>query len=99
MATFPASWYNVIDFGAEPDNPGFDNTSAFQSALDAAYNGGGGTVFVPAGQWYFGATGLTIDAGVRLAGTSNPLAASASGGAPPSNSSALAYEAVSVHVG
>lgn len=88
MSTTPASWSNVVDYGATPNDSGFDNTSSFQEAINAAATSGG-TVFVPAGRWYFGSSGLSIPTGVRLAGTSNPLADS---GGPPATSSGLAYE-------
>src|ERR1700761_523250 len=34
-------------FGAKAE-PGFDNRAAFQAAIDAAYKGGGGVVYIPA---------------------------------------------------
>jgi len=37
---------DVRDFGAKPV-PGFDNTPAFQAALDYVSSKGGGTVFIP----------------------------------------------------
>lgn len=39
-------------FGARAQ-PGFDNRAAFQAAIDAAYNSGGGVVYVPAGHYEF----------------------------------------------
>ncbi len=39
-------------FGAKAE-PGFDNRAAFQAAIDAAYNGGGGVVYIPAGNYEF----------------------------------------------
>ena len=33
--------------------PGFDNRPAFQAAIDAAYNNGGGVVYIPAGHYEF----------------------------------------------
>lgn len=39
-------------FGAKAE-PGFDNRPAFQAAIDAAYNNGGGVVYVPAGNYEF----------------------------------------------
>ncbi|WP_404385136.1 right-handed parallel beta-helix repeat-containing protein [Caenispirillum salinarum] len=41
----------VTDFGAAPD-PGRDNLSAFQAALEHAAEIGGGTVHVPEGVWH-----------------------------------------------
>jgi hypothetical protein len=42
-------------FGAKA-RPGFDNRAAFQAAIDAAYNNGGGVVYVPAGNYEFRST-------------------------------------------
>jgi pectin methylesterase-like acyl-CoA thioesterase len=42
-------------FGAKA-GPGFDNRPAFQAAIDAAYNNGGGVVYVPAGNYEFRST-------------------------------------------
>lgn len=39
---------NGSAFGAKAE-PGFDNRVAFQAAIDAAYESGGGVVFVPRG--------------------------------------------------
>ncbi len=39
-------------FGAKAE-PGFDNRSAFQAAIDAANNNGGGVVYIPAGNYEF----------------------------------------------
>lgn len=42
-------------FGAKAE-PGFDNRQAFQAAIDAANNNGGGVVYVPAGNYEFRST-------------------------------------------
>ncbi|HMI03406.1 MAG TPA: glycosyl hydrolase family 28-related protein [Pedobacter sp.] len=42
-------------FGAKA-KPGFDNRSAFQAAIDVAYNNGGGIVYIPAGNYEFRST-------------------------------------------
>ena len=42
-------------FGAKAE-PGFDNRSAFQNAIDAAYNNGGGVVYIPVGNYEFRST-------------------------------------------
>jgi hypothetical protein len=42
-------------FGAKAE-PGFDNRSAFQAAIDAAYKNGGGVVYIPAGNYEFRST-------------------------------------------
>ncbi|MFD0670739.1 immunoglobulin-like domain-containing protein [Cohnella sp. GCM10027633] len=52
--------YNVLDFGAKTEAMAadenlvdFDNREAFQAAIDAAYNDGGGVVYIPAGTYAF----------------------------------------------
>ena len=42
-------------FGAKAE-PGFDNRAAFQAAIDAAYNYGGGVVYISAGNYEFRST-------------------------------------------
>ncbi|MCL1786927.1 MAG: hypothetical protein FWG38_02970 [Defluviitaleaceae bacterium] len=49
---FVISDFVVTDFGAQAV-PGFDNRAAFQAAIDAAHNSGGGVVFIPAGNYEF----------------------------------------------
>lgn len=51
-------------FGARAE-PGFDNRAAFQAAIDAAYNKGGGVVYIPAGNYEFSST-LTATRNVRV---------------------------------
>ena len=43
--------YNIIDFGAKPGTPA-DNAAAIQKAIDKCNEAGGGTVIVPAGEWF-----------------------------------------------
>ena len=45
-------------FGAKSE-PGFDNRPSFQAAIDAAYNNGGGVVYIPAGNYEFRSTQTT----------------------------------------
>lgn len=52
--------FNVLAFGAKSEATAaaeglaeFDNREAFQAAIDAAYNDGGGVVYVPAGTYAF----------------------------------------------
>ena len=61
------SLWNVMDFGAQGDAV-FDNTAAFQQALDAAGKADGGTVQVPTGRFRFEGT-LNVPANVTLRGT------------------------------
>ena len=42
----------VTDYGAKAE-PGFDNREAFQAAIDAANENGGGVVYIPAGNYEF----------------------------------------------
>jgi hypothetical protein len=63
---------NVGAFGAVGDAVA-DDTSAFQRALDAAFNAGGGTVYVPPGRYLFKGT-LTVPDGAGLqSGTAQSL--------------------------
>lgn len=55
----------ATDFGASPDLQ--DNTGAFQKVLDAAENAGGGTIYVPAGNFRFEGE-LLVPTGVELRG-------------------------------
>jgi type II secretory pathway pseudopilin PulG len=57
---------NVKSYGAEGDGV-TDDTSAIQSAIDAAYTAGGGIVYVPEGT-YLLSSSLVIKANVRLIG-------------------------------
>jgi len=85
--------FNVLAFGAKTETMAaaeglvnFDNRAAFQAAIDAAYNDGGGVVYAPAGTYAFRSetTGtisvkskvLNLRAGVQLRGEwDNPDAA------------------------
>jgi hypothetical protein len=61
-----SNFFNVTDYGAAGDGQ-TDDTAAFQEALDAARDAGGGTVHVPAGNYFF--TGrLSVPSAVTLAG-------------------------------
>jgi polygalacturonase len=64
-------FFNVLDYGAKRDGSA-SSTAAFRSAIQACAKAGGGTVFVPAGQYVSGAiemvSNLTlyIDAGAVI---------------------------------
>jgi len=58
--------FNVTDFGAVGDGR-TDDTAAFQQALDAARDARGGTVYAPAGNYFF-AGRLNVPNAVTLAG-------------------------------
>ncbi len=69
--------FNVRDFGAIGDGRALE-TLAIQSAIDACHQRGGGTVFVPAGNYVTGSLFLRsnitlyLDAGATLLGSENP---------------------------
>ncbi|GJM64073.1 glycosyl hydrolase family 28-related protein [Persicobacter diffluens] len=58
--------FNVLAYGAVGDGE-FDNTLAFTRALDAAKQNGGGTVFVPVGQYLLNGQ-IRVPTGVELRG-------------------------------
>ena len=64
-------YFNVVDYGAKRDASA-PSTAAFRAAIQAAAKAGGGTVFVPAGQYTSGAIELisnltlVIDAGANI---------------------------------
>lgn len=62
----PAGALNIRTFGAVGDGVA-DDTAALQAAIDTAWNAGGGTVFVPAGQ-YVVTSQIVLGKGVRLVG-------------------------------
>ena len=57
--------FNVLDYGAHPDGS-TNSTEAFQSAIQAAKSAGGGTVFVPAGNYVTGPIELVSDLVLHL---------------------------------
>ena len=71
------TFFNVRDYGATGDGATLD-TRGIQSAIDAAAQTGGGTVFVPAGKYVTGSIFLRdnitlfLDAGAILLGSENP---------------------------
>ncbi len=60
------SVFSVRDFGAKGDGK-TDDTGAFQQALDAAHQAGGGVVLAPRGNYFF-AGHLTVPGAVSLKG-------------------------------
>jgi polygalacturonase len=71
------SAFNVRDYGAIGDGQTLD-THAIQAAIDACSTKGGGTVFLPAGQYLTGSlflrnnTSLYLDSGAVMLGSENP---------------------------
>lgn len=61
-----AETFNILDFGAQPNNPAFDNRASIQAALDAAYGAGGGLVEVPAGVYWMTGTGTASQGCIRI---------------------------------
>jgi len=81
----PAKVYNVLDYGAQPAEPGYlqyttalfaegqvDSADAFQKALDSAGAAGGGVVTLPRGIFVL-SRGLTIPLNVTLRGAGADL--------------------------
>jgi Pectate lyase superfamily protein len=62
----PSDHFNVVDFGAVGDGQ-TDDTAAFQKALDAAGQAGGGVVYAPRGNYFFTGS-LNVPSAVTLAG-------------------------------
>lgn len=73
----PQGFHNARHYGAIGDGQTLD-TSALQSAIDACYQHGGGTVWVPAGRYITGTLffhdniTLHLDAGAMLLGSQDP---------------------------
>ncbi len=71
------AFHNVQNFGAAGDGHTLD-TPALQSAIDACHQNGGGTVWVPAGQYVTGTLflrdniTLNLEAGATLLGSQDP---------------------------
>src|ERR1700749_261916 len=53
----PASFFNVKDYGAKGDGVNLDS-KAINKTIDAAVNAGGGTVYLPAGNYLSGSIHL-----------------------------------------
>ena len=53
---FPDATFDIVEYGARPMNGGssFKNTVAIHRTIDAAWEAGGGTVLIPAGEWLTG---------------------------------------------
>lgn len=54
MTPAPQLFFNVLDYGARRDGSA-SSTAAFRGAIQACAKAGGGTVFIPAGQYVSGA--------------------------------------------
>lgn len=62
---FGTKKYMVADYGAKADGI-FDNTKAFQEAIQSCSKNGGGTVVVPSGKYYTGPIHLENDVNFHL---------------------------------
>ncbi len=51
---FREKTYNIADYGAVPDNPGFLNHKIINSTIDLCSGEGGGIVNIPKGVWHTG---------------------------------------------
>ena len=59
------AYVNVLDYGA--DNTGATNTTTtIQAAIDAAETAGGGTVYIPSGDYLIGVVNLKNDVNIVL---------------------------------
>jgi polygalacturonase len=63
--SFPDRAFDVCSFGAQDGGIAM-NTAAFQQAIDACHDAGGGVVHVPAGTWLSGAIHLRSNVNLRL---------------------------------
>src|ERR1039457_19188 len=61
----PPLFFNVLDYGAKPDGSA-SSTAAFRSAIQACAKAGGGTVFIPAGQYVSGAIEMVSNMTLHL---------------------------------
>ncbi len=61
-----ADTFNVLDFGAQPNDPAFDNRASIQAALDAAFAAGGGVVTIPTGTYWMTGTGTASHGCVQV---------------------------------
>lgn len=65
--------YNILDYGAIADGKTL-NTKAIQKAIDDCHANGGGTVFVPAGEYYTGTIWLRSNVELHLEHASKIIA-------------------------
>jgi polygalacturonase len=74
--SIPARTFNLLDYGAHPDGH-TSNTEAFHRAVAAVDSAGGGTLVIPAGEYFTGpielcsALNLHLEAGARLLFSNN----------------------------
>lgn len=52
-------YYNIVDYGAQPDSPAFDNAEVFNELIQDMGDGGG-TIYIPDGNFYINST-IVID--------------------------------------
>ena len=57
--------YPITDFGAKADG-GYDNTKAFQDAIQTCSKNGGGIVLVPSGKYFTGPIQLESNVNLHL---------------------------------
>jgi len=63
----PERVFNVLDFDAKP-NQNVDSTNAINSAIEAAHNAGGGTVYVPKGSYKVNSIRMRSGVSLKLEG-------------------------------
>ena len=59
--------YSIVEFGAKSDGKS-NNSQAFQRAIDACSNEGGGIVSIPSGTWLTGTVFLKSNVSINLSG-------------------------------
>lgn len=62
---FPEKTFNIKEFGAVGDGK-FDNSEVFAEAINSCHQAGGGTVLVPAGDWFTGPIHFKSNINLRL---------------------------------
>lgn len=67
--TFPDATFDIREHGARPmkGESAFKNTDAIHRAIDAAWQAGGGTVLIPAGDWLTGPIHLKSNINLHVA--------------------------------
>ena len=63
---FPDKPFNVLEYGAKPNDSLFLNTEAIRNAIKACHLGGGGKVIIPEGIWMTGPVHLKSNVNLHL---------------------------------
>jgi polygalacturonase len=65
--TFKEVTYNITEYGAVADNPGFLNNKVINSTIDLCSSNGGGVVLIPKGTWHTGPVVLKSNVNLSIA--------------------------------